>query len=57
MASNTKKTETKRKRRQKNAGRRRKNVQGRASTPSDAELFAGCGEPGQPAPAAPSKDG
>lgn len=52
MASNTKKTEIKRRQRHKNAGRARKNKQARHSTPSDAELFAGCGEPGQPAPAA-----
>jgi hypothetical protein len=52
VASDTKKTWIKRNRRHKNAGRRRKSRQARASTPSDAELFAGCGEPGQPAPAA-----
>lgn len=53
MASDTKKSENKRARRHANAGRRRKNVQSRRSTPSYAELFAGCGEPGKPAPAAP----
>jgi len=52
VASNTKKTESKRKRRHKKMGRRRKNVSARSSTPSEAELFAGCGEPGQPAPKA-----
>jgi hypothetical protein len=52
VASNTKKTESKRRARHKKAGRRRKNVQARRSTPSDAELFAGCGEPGAPAPKA-----
>lgn len=52
MASLTQKTKTKRARRHKNAGRRRKNLQARNSTPSEAELFAGCGEPGQPAPKA-----
>lgn len=51
MASDTKKTEAKRKRRHKNAGRRRKNVTGRRSTPSASELFAELGEPGKPAPA------
>lgn len=50
MASDTKQTESKRKRRKANAGRQRKAAQGRRSTPSYAELFAGCGEPGQPAP-------
>ena len=50
MASHSKKTEARRARRHKNAGRRRKNVQSTRSTPSDAELFAGCGEPGKPAP-------
>ena len=50
MASLTKKTENKRTQRQKKAGRRRKNRQAVRSTPSDAELFAGCGEPGKPAP-------
>ena len=51
MASDTKKTRIKRKRRHSNMGRRRKNVQSRRSTLSADELFAGCGEPGQPAPA------
>lgn len=50
MASDTKVSETKRKRNHRNAGRARKNRQGRKSTPSYAELFAACGEPGQPAP-------
>ncbi len=48
MASLTKKTKAKRKRRVKNAGRIRKNRQARRSTLSEAELFAGCGEPGKP---------
>lgn len=52
MASNTAASENKRKRSHKNMGRRRKNVAGRKSTKSMAELFAGFGEPGQPAPAA-----
>jgi hypothetical protein len=52
MASLTKKTKAKRRRRAKKAGRRRKNLQSRASTPSETELFAGFGEPGKPAPKA-----
>lgn len=51
MASHTKKTENRRRRRHRNAGRARKNKQGKHSTPSTEDLFAGCGEPGQPAPA------
>ena len=54
MASLTKKTEAKRKRRHQNAGRRRKNLQAKRSTLSEAELFAGFGEPGEPVPARPS---
>lgn len=50
MASRTKKTENRRRRRHRNAGRARKNTQGVRSTPSFDELFAGFGEPGQPAP-------
>jgi hypothetical protein len=50
MASRTKKTENRRARHHKNAGRKRKNVLARKSTPSEAELFAGMGEPGKPAP-------
>jgi hypothetical protein len=52
MASSTKKSENKRRRRHRNAGRARKSKQARHSTPSREELFAGFGEPGQPAPAA-----
>lgn len=52
MASNTKKSENRRARHHANAGRKRKAKQGRKSTPSAAELFAACGEPGKPAPAA-----
>jgi hypothetical protein len=52
MASNTKKSENKRRRRHRNAGRARKNQQGKRSTLSAEELFAGFGEPGQPAPTA-----
>jgi hypothetical protein len=57
MASNTMATWNKRKRTHKNIGRKRKNEEARHSTPSAAELFAGFGEPGQPAPksAAPAK--
>lgn len=51
MASNTAASESRRKRSHKNMGRRRKNTTGRKSTLSMAELFAGFGEPGQPAPA------
>jgi hypothetical protein len=49
MASNTRKSETKRKRRDKNMGRKRKNALATKSTASYAELFARMGEPGQPA--------
>lgn len=52
MASRTASSENRRKRKHKNMGRRRKNAQAKQSTPSMAELFAGFGEPGQPAPAA-----
>ncbi len=55
MASNTQATWNKRKWRHANAGRRRKNLESRHSTPSDAELFAALGEPGKPVPAAASK--
>ena len=51
MASLSKKTKAKRKRRHNRAGRARKNVQARKSTLSREELFAGFGEPGQPVPA------
>ena len=50
MASNTKASENRRKRRHLNMGRRRKNATGRKSTQSYVELFAACGEPGKPAP-------
>jgi hypothetical protein len=50
MASNTMATWNKRTRTHKNTGRKRKNKEARHSTPSAAELFAGMGEPGQPAP-------
>lgn len=51
MASLTKKTKGKRRRRRAKMGRTRKNRQAAHSTQSSAELFAGLGEPGQPAPA------
>ena len=54
MASNSKKTKNKRRARLGKAGRARKNRQARKSTLSAEELFAGCGEPGKPAPAAKS---
>ncbi len=52
MASNTASSENRRARKHKNMGRKRKNAQSKHSTLSMAELFAGFGEPGQPAPAA-----
>ncbi len=57
MASNTRASELKRARSHKNMGRKRKAVESRKSTPSASELFAGFGEPGQPAPprAAPAR--
>jgi hypothetical protein len=48
VASLSKKTKAKRNRRLYRAGRRRKNVEARASTLSSEELFAACGEPGKP---------
>ena len=51
MASNTMATWHKRTRRHQNMGRKRKNQEARNSTPSEAQLFAACGEPGKPAPA------
>jgi hypothetical protein len=47
-------TWNKRKRTHKNIGRKRKNKDSRHSTPSAADLFAGMGEPGKPAPAKPA---
>ena len=55
MASNTRETWKRRLARRAKAGRKRKNQDARHSTPSDAELFAGLGEPGQPAPKAAVK--
>jgi hypothetical protein len=51
MASNTMASWHKRTRKHKNMGRARKNAEARHSTLSAAELFAGMGEPGKPAPA------
>jgi hypothetical protein len=53
MASNTAASSVKRKNKHQKAGRKRKNALARHSTKSTAELFAGLGEPGKPAPAAP----
>ena len=50
MASDTRSSENKRKRRHKNMGRRRKAQQSVRSTLTETELFAACGEPGKPAP-------
>jgi hypothetical protein len=55
MASNTRETWKRRLRRKHRAGRKRKNQDSRHSTPSAADLFAGMGEPGQPAPKAATK--
>jgi len=54
MASNTTATWNKREWKKAKNGRKRKNKEARHSTPSMAELFAGCGEPGQPVKAAKS---
>jgi hypothetical protein len=50
MASNSQKTWRKRDRRHVNMNPRRKAKESRKSTPSEAELFAACGECGKPAP-------
>jgi hypothetical protein len=55
MASNTRETWKRRLARRAKAGRKRKNQDARHSTPSNALLFAGMGEPGQPAPKAAMK--
>ena len=55
MASNSRQTWKKRLRRHANAGRKRKNKESRHSTAADAELFAGLGEPGRPAPKSATK--
>jgi len=51
MASESKKTKGKRRRRRNKMGRTRKNQQAKASTVSTEALFAHLGECGQPAPA------
>jgi hypothetical protein len=48
MASNTRETWKRRLRRRAKMGRKRKNQDSRRSTPSDADLFAGLGKPGEP---------
>ena len=50
MASNTAVSENRRKRHHEQAGKRRKKKASKKSTLSSAELFAGFGEPGKPAP-------
>jgi hypothetical protein len=50
MASNTRSTWKRRLRKKSNAGRKRKNQEGRRSTLPSTELFASFGEPGQAAP-------
>lgn len=51
MASLTVVTDTKRRNKKKKAGRARKAKMGQRSTLSYAEVFAGCGEPKDAAPA------
>lgn len=48
--SNTTSTEARRKRAHQKAGQRRKKAMSKKSTLTSAELFAGFGEPGKPAP-------
>ena len=50
MASNSRQTWKRRQRRHSNAGRKRKNKESSRSTKSEADLFAGMGAPGAPAP-------
>jgi hypothetical protein len=47
MASNTRSTWKRRVRRHSNMGKKRKAVESKRSTPSDAKLFADLGEPGK----------
>lgn len=56
MSSLTRISSRKRTRRHKNAGHARKMTQAKQSTLSYAELFKGCGEPGQPVGDAPAQD-
>ncbi len=55
MASFTQVTKRRRAIRRRNRGADRKRRQAKRSTLSYEELFAGCGEPGQPAPAVATK--
>lgn len=55
MASFTEITRNKRTRKHKNGGRARKIKMAKKSTASYQELFAACGEPGQPAPKVEAK--
>ena len=55
MASFTQVTKRRRAIRRRNRGADRKRRQAKRSTLSYEELFAGCGEPGQPAPAVVAK--
>ncbi|MCA9670878.1 MAG: hypothetical protein KC503_35015 [Myxococcales bacterium] len=50
MSSLSRFTEARRRLRNRKAGRKRKNKLAERSTLTQEELFAGCGEPGQPAP-------
>jgi hypothetical protein len=52
MASNSRQTWKRRQRTHSNAGRKRKNKESVRSTKSAADLFAGMGAPGEPAPKA-----
>jgi hypothetical protein len=47
MASNTRSTWKRRSRRHSNAGKKRKAIDSKRSTPSEAKLFEGLGEPGK----------
>jgi hypothetical protein len=49
MASNTRSTWKRRSRRHSNAGKKRKAIDSKRSTPSEEKLFEGLGQPGQPA--------
>ncbi|HEY3357519.1 MAG TPA: hypothetical protein VGQ83_29985 [Polyangia bacterium] len=48
MASNSRQTYLKRLWHKHKQGRKRKALESKHSTPSSAELFAACGEPGKP---------
>ena len=47
MASNTRSTWKRRVRRHSNAGKKRKAIDSKRSTPPEEKLFAGLGEPGK----------